>query len=186
MRRAPRREGNHVLSGAPKCGSGPSCRLERPPPPHPCALGPLPHASPGCALPEHCKTSQGGGEEEGVGREGLWLKGKVLQCNGQEGGGRPKHTWDQTHIWGSRNEKTEERTRHSSRVRRLGCAGSKTFLETTNSLVQTSAESDADVHTLRMAPHLLLRAPFRFPSFFFFLSLSLSIRTPSHPQAIFS
>ena len=35
-----------VKSSTPRCGSGPKCRLEGPPPPPDCSLGPLPHANP--------------------------------------------------------------------------------------------------------------------------------------------
>ena len=52
------------MSRAPGCGSSaPTCRLEGPPPPPPCALGPLPQASPGRPLPVGAKRSatRGGG-----------------------------------------------------------------------------------------------------------------------------
>ena len=35
-----------------------------------------------------------------VGKEGLSLEGRVLQCNGGGRGDPPKRSWGQTHIWG--------------------------------------------------------------------------------------
>ena len=40
---------------------------------------PPPPRQPRSPIPEHCKKSQGGGEGREVGREGLWLEGRVLQ-----------------------------------------------------------------------------------------------------------
>ena len=58
---------SHFLrSNAPRCGSGPKCRLEGPPPPPPCAAS---RGQPWTPLTEHCKKGQGGG---GRGKEGGW------------------------------------------------------------------------------------------------------------------
>ena len=57
----------------------------------PCALGSLPHAGPDRSLPDHRKKSKGGVGERGrgrVGREWLWLEGRVLQLPSEEGGRR--------------------------------------------------------------------------------------------------
>ena len=91
-----------LISSAPRCGSGPKCRLEPPPPPPPCALGPVHPTSLGHPLPEPCKKSQGGGgkREERAGREGVRLEGRSSNYNGGWVGGPPSTSWGQTHIWG--------------------------------------------------------------------------------------
>ena len=83
-------------------GLAPSAAWTALPPSTPLAHGPLPHTSLGHPLPEHCKKSQGVGGKKGgrVGREGLWLEGRVLHSQWGFGGDLPKGSWGQTHIWG--------------------------------------------------------------------------------------
>ena len=89
-------------SSPPRCGSGPKCRLETPPPPPPCALGTLP---PQPAWAGACKKSQGGWGEEGRrgrGGKGFGLREGSSNYNGGWGG-PSRHQLGgvgQTHIRG--------------------------------------------------------------------------------------
>ena len=47
------------------------------------------------------RAKGGWGEGERVGREWLWLEGRVLQLQGGgDGGDPPEGSWGRTHIWG--------------------------------------------------------------------------------------
>ena len=81
-------------SNAPRCGSGPKCRLEGPPLSPPCAAFPRPaRDAPDGAL----QKGQGGGGRgrEGGGRGCGWREGVLLQLLGPA-----KGSWAQTHLWG--------------------------------------------------------------------------------------
>ena len=84
-------------SNAPRCGSGPKCRLEGSLS-TPCA--PPPPRQPRPPLPEHCKKEPGGWRKRRAGREGLWLERRLLQLLLGGAGGPPNGSWGQTHIWG--------------------------------------------------------------------------------------
>ena len=66
-------------------------------PPPPCATGSLAHARPGSRSPGALqKEPRGLGEGGGVGREGLWLEGRVLLWNG--GGTAKGHLGPDPHL----------------------------------------------------------------------------------------
>ena len=83
-----------IFLSTPRCGSGPKCRLDGPPPPPLTTEGPLPHTSgcdqPGPHPPGALQKEPGGlgGRGRGkVGREGLWSGNGPPAAMGGMGGG---------------------------------------------------------------------------------------------------
>ena len=63
-----------------RCGSGPMCRLEGPPSPPLCAASPMPaQAAPSRSIAKRAREEGGERAKGRVGKEGLWLEGRVLQ-----------------------------------------------------------------------------------------------------------
>ena len=85
---------HNVMSSAPRCGSGPKCCLEAPPPSTPLRPETPPPHQPGPPPPGALQKEPrgvGGRGKERAGREGVWLEGRVLQLQWGEGWGSSKH-----------------------------------------------------------------------------------------------
>ena len=124
----------------------PKVQLGRPSPSPLHPRTPPPHQS---VLPPHCQKIQGR-QRERVGREGLWLEGRVLQLQWGDGGDLPKGSLGRTHIWGLSNLLNQAHHFPGQDTMNLGCKGhwGKVYRRCT-----TARLSQRD-------PHVLLGADF--------------------------